>query len=315
MPLVKAVCTSCGAPLEVDNCLDAAICPYCNTPYVVEKAINIYENKFSISGSIVNIYNQESSGSQKTTKLLEQAKLQMKFKDYDKAFEIYKQIVAQCPEDYRGWVALLDYIHDDMRRHDYDSIRAVVWENGNAVTPPEILERIRITAPVDEIYDEAKNNYDVFWHTVYLKVIRGESNCLWEGYSKELTDFYLRGKQRAQQLIDAGVYYGSCIHLGGLHNQNNVVSWWPTLNVKHIPEFFVADNFVLYPVQTYDDRQRQTAPIRISPILENTFITSVQKIAKKNIRNLRCCPFCGYKKINHSLLNDKCTCKQCNRDF
>ena len=42
MPLVKAQCTNCGAALEVDSSNDAAICPFCGTPYVVEKAIHQY---------------------------------------------------------------------------------------------------------------------------------------------------------------------------------------------------------------------------------------------------------------------------------
>lgn len=42
MPIVKAQCTNCGAALEVDQSLEAAICPFCNTPYIVEKAINNY---------------------------------------------------------------------------------------------------------------------------------------------------------------------------------------------------------------------------------------------------------------------------------
>ena len=42
MPLVKAQCTNCGGTLEVDNSKEAAICPFCNTPYIVEKAINNY---------------------------------------------------------------------------------------------------------------------------------------------------------------------------------------------------------------------------------------------------------------------------------
>lgn len=42
MPFVQAKCTNCGANLEIDNSRDAYICPYCNTPFVVEKAINNY---------------------------------------------------------------------------------------------------------------------------------------------------------------------------------------------------------------------------------------------------------------------------------
>lgn len=57
MPLVSAKCTSCGASLEVDNTKDAAICPYCNTAYIVEKAINNYNITNNISANTVNIYN------------------------------------------------------------------------------------------------------------------------------------------------------------------------------------------------------------------------------------------------------------------
>ena len=37
--LVPAICTQCGARLEVDPTQDAAVCKYCNTPFIVEKAI------------------------------------------------------------------------------------------------------------------------------------------------------------------------------------------------------------------------------------------------------------------------------------
>ena len=40
--LVAAVCTQCGAQLKVDPNAEAAVCKYCNTPFIVEKAINNY---------------------------------------------------------------------------------------------------------------------------------------------------------------------------------------------------------------------------------------------------------------------------------
>ena len=40
--LVPAVCTQCGGSLEVDPTTDAAVCPFCGTPFIVEKAINQY---------------------------------------------------------------------------------------------------------------------------------------------------------------------------------------------------------------------------------------------------------------------------------
>jgi len=43
MPLVPCKCTSCGASLEIDNNLEAAVCKFCGTAFIVEKAINNYK--------------------------------------------------------------------------------------------------------------------------------------------------------------------------------------------------------------------------------------------------------------------------------
>lgn len=46
MTLVPAKCTQCGAVLEVNNDADAAICKYCGTPFIVEKAITHFNNTY-----------------------------------------------------------------------------------------------------------------------------------------------------------------------------------------------------------------------------------------------------------------------------
>lgn len=61
MPLVQANCTNCGANLEVDNTKDAAICPYCGTPFIVEKAINNYNTTNNIRADVVNVYGGNSA--------------------------------------------------------------------------------------------------------------------------------------------------------------------------------------------------------------------------------------------------------------
>ena len=61
MPLVQVKCTNCGANLEIDNTLDAAVCPYCNVPFVVEKAINNYNTANHISAGPVNAYGGSSA--------------------------------------------------------------------------------------------------------------------------------------------------------------------------------------------------------------------------------------------------------------
>lgn len=60
MLLVKAQCTNCGATLDVDSTKEAALCPYCNTAYIVEKAINNYKINVTnnINADTVNIINK-----------------------------------------------------------------------------------------------------------------------------------------------------------------------------------------------------------------------------------------------------------------
>ena len=53
--LVPAVCTQCGGQLEVDPDQQAAVCPYCNTPFIVEKAINHYNVTHVHQHNIVHI--------------------------------------------------------------------------------------------------------------------------------------------------------------------------------------------------------------------------------------------------------------------
>lgn len=38
MALVPAICTQCGAQIEVDNTHEAGICKHCGTAFVIEKS-------------------------------------------------------------------------------------------------------------------------------------------------------------------------------------------------------------------------------------------------------------------------------------
>lgn len=61
MPFVQAKCTNCGANLQVDNSKEAAICPYCDSAYIVEKAINNYQITNHIQANVVNIYGEQQN--------------------------------------------------------------------------------------------------------------------------------------------------------------------------------------------------------------------------------------------------------------
>lgn len=55
MPLVPAICTQCGAQIEVDDTYEAGICKHCGTAFITEKAINNYNVTNNISAQTVNI--------------------------------------------------------------------------------------------------------------------------------------------------------------------------------------------------------------------------------------------------------------------
>lgn len=61
MSLVQAKCTNCGANLEINNTLDAAVCPYCGTAFIVEKAVNNYNTTNHINAGVVNVYGGNSA--------------------------------------------------------------------------------------------------------------------------------------------------------------------------------------------------------------------------------------------------------------
>ena len=52
MPLVPAVCTQCGAQIEVDDTHEAGVCKHCGTAFVTEKAICNYNNIYNITNNI-----------------------------------------------------------------------------------------------------------------------------------------------------------------------------------------------------------------------------------------------------------------------
>ena len=52
MPLVNAKCTNCGATLTVDEDKEAAVCQYCNSAFIVEKAINNYNITNNINANV-----------------------------------------------------------------------------------------------------------------------------------------------------------------------------------------------------------------------------------------------------------------------
>jgi tetratricopeptide (TPR) repeat protein len=89
MPLVQAKCTTCGAALEVDSSNEAAICPFCKSAYIVEKAINEYH----VTADTVNI-----SGGYQAETLVTRAKMLCDEKRWDEAKELIDEALKLNPQ-------------------------------------------------------------------------------------------------------------------------------------------------------------------------------------------------------------------------
>ena len=93
MPLVAAKCTNCGASLTVDNSKEAAICEFCGTPFIVEKAIaNITmtgNSSLNIESAVINIQGNSPS----VDNMLKRAEEFAQQGDYDTALEYCNKVL------------------------------------------------------------------------------------------------------------------------------------------------------------------------------------------------------------------------------
>lgn len=89
--IVPAKCTSCGASLNVDPNQESAICPYCRSAYIVEKAINEYnvtvKGNFSVNGATININGKN------LTNLIERANQCARSGDFPKALDYFNEVL------------------------------------------------------------------------------------------------------------------------------------------------------------------------------------------------------------------------------
>lgn len=102
MPLVPAICTQCGAQIEVDDTHEAGICKHCGTAFITEKAINQYTinitNNNSFAGANVTITTNID-----TENLLNLASTCIEANDYTKAKEYIDEVLKYDVKNAMAW--------------------------------------------------------------------------------------------------------------------------------------------------------------------------------------------------------------------
>ena len=104
MPLVPAICTQCGAQIEVDNSYEAGICKHCGTAFITEKAINKYTtnitNNNNFAGANINVVSE-------LEQLVSAAQGFLQLGEYYQAMETYRTVTEKYPQDVRGWLGCI----------------------------------------------------------------------------------------------------------------------------------------------------------------------------------------------------------------
>ncbi len=108
MGLVPAKCTQCGGDIEVDSTKEAAICMFCGTAFITEKAINKYNsyttNNINInsSGNIVNIIDIDDKDDDKFDEYLRVARLSRDNGDDEKTLKFYNLVLEIEPQNWEA---------------------------------------------------------------------------------------------------------------------------------------------------------------------------------------------------------------------
>ncbi len=117
MPLVPAKCTQCGATLALDPAADAAVCPFCGTPFVVEKAVTYYHSSTTI-GSVGHVEHLHVDDARSVEARLQSAEDSLvKLHDHDEAYRVFKSVAADRAGEWRAWWGMAR-----ARTHDFAEV-------------------------------------------------------------------------------------------------------------------------------------------------------------------------------------------------
>ena len=122
MPLVKVQCANCGGILAVDRESATAMCPFCNTPYILEKP--------AFGSEAGNAVPKDPDG------IVRDGVLHIRMDSYADSFDIFHEYAKSCPDDWRGWygMAVADYLREPAEGF---KLSAEVW----AQFPEHVRER------------------------------------------------------------------------------------------------------------------------------------------------------------------------------
>lgn len=148
MSLMLAKCTQCGGNLQIDNEKEAAVCPYCGSAFIVEKAIQLYK----FNADVVKVYGGEC-GRDSEDSLYETGLKALNARNIDLAKKCFEDIKKYYPSDWRGyWGMMMCYSKENI----YHYIKEVEKEYSNAY----LLVNEEQKQELINDYNRVKKEYD-----------------------------------------------------------------------------------------------------------------------------------------------------------
>lgn len=168
MPFVQGTCPNCGGTLAVDNSKDAAICNYCNTPFIVEKAINQFNINNVSNMNVAHMQVNVASGKESIEEKYNACIKLINGSDWNNARRIADTMIKDFQSDYRGyWCMVLIESRNfsirpipttiyDVRGHAIkvaSDIPDVVWNN---------YRMVRELIPNQDMFKEYESQFEAF---------------------------------------------------------------------------------------------------------------------------------------------------------
>ena len=172
MTLVPAICTQCGSKLEVDPSREAAVCPYCKTPFITQKAINHYNttnvtNIGSLHAEVLNVTDDNSRDNR-----VKSGETFIRLNDYVSAEKIFGDLTKDCPYDYRGWWGLIRVYSVDFSDMtiDGEKLSSIAQLYQKAIAVASIDEKKAIEPQYEAYYNSVREKLDALLLDTQTKI-------------------------------------------------------------------------------------------------------------------------------------------------
>lgn len=250
MALIAGRCTQCGGLLEIDATGNMFVCPYCHTPFVVEKVVNYYNYTRNVDDWVKS------------------ADAFLELKEFSEAEREFERIAREHAYDYRGWWGLVKaksrmFTDYGISKSELDSIESLYAKANHFAT------------------NEVKNNIQPAYN-YYVNIVRYTLQKLKEDTSAKLKHLEVEYERNTMPLEN------QIKQLEKEANSKQKISGrikWIVFVIAIIISFNVFSNGeTVYMVQIIVS---SAVGYGIGKILESSYIKQVDAL-RKEINSLKC---------------------------